>query len=145
MPSDTASDTRDARLLCAILAAQTEALRERIAGSLIFARLTDCADLLATVSSQLPPGSDSATAAARLDQALDDLAFYDAQQRDWARQTADLVARALKLLAAGEADPEQTLSLSRLLGLYVSDDQRRLHAAVLAEHRAARQPDGSRP
>ena len=50
------------------------------------------------------------------------------------RQTADLVAHALKLLAAGNVDPLHTLSLNGLLALYVSDDQRRLHEAVLADH-----------
>jgi hypothetical protein len=115
------------------------ALRERIAGSVNFERLTNCADLLAVLSSQLLPGSTSAAAAAQLGQALDDLAFYDAQQQDWAHQTADLVARALKLLAAAEGDPQQMLTTSRLLGLYVSDDQRKLHSAVLSEHAGGRE------
>jgi hypothetical protein len=143
MPSDTAPFAQDSRLLCAILAAQAAALRERIAGSVMFERLMRCADLLATLASQLPPGSEPSAAAAQLGQALDELAFYDAQQQDWARQTADLVAGALKLLGTAEEDPQQTLSLTRLLGLYVSDDQRQLHAAVLAERTAGQGTDRS--
>jgi hypothetical protein len=141
MPSDTAQFAQDSRLLCAIIAAQATALRERIAGSRMFEGLTRCADLLATLSSQLPPGTDCDATAAQLGQELDHLAFYDAQQQDWARQTADLVARALKRLAMAEADPQQTLSLNRLLELYVSDDQRQLHAAVLAERMAGHETD----
>jgi hypothetical protein len=145
MPSDTAPSARNDRLLCAILAAQTLALRERIAGSVNFARLTHCADLLAVLASQLPPGSASAAAAAQLGQALDDLAFYDAQQQDWAHQTADLLARALNLLAAAEDDPQPMLTPNTLLGLYVSDDQRQLHAAVLSEHAGRRATGGAGP
>ena len=100
----------------------------------MFDRLVSCAELLGTLSSQLPQGGDSAAIAVRLDRALDDLTFHHAQHQDLARQTADLVAHALKLLAAGNVDPLHTLSLNGLLALYVSDDQRRLHEAVLADH-----------
>jgi len=140
MASDTVPFAQESRLLCAILSAQTAALRERIAGSMAFERLMRCADLLAGLAAQLPAGSEPAAAAARLGQALDELAFHDAQQQDWARQTADLVARALNLLAA-EGDPQQTLSPGRLWGFYVSEDQRQLHAAVLAEQAAGREPE----
>jgi len=126
------------RVIFTILAEQLAALRERIAGPGMFERLVSCAELVATLSSQLPPGGECAATAARLDSALDDLAFHHAQHQDLARQTADLVARALTMLAEGAAVPARTLTLSALSALYVSDDQRRLHDAVVAEHAGRR-------
>lgn len=134
MASEIASLGPQSRLVCAILAAQVSALCERIAGGLIVERLLGCGELLAVLATQLTPGSAPAAAAASLDNALDDLAFQHAQQQDLARQTAELVARALRLLAAAEPDELQAFSPGGLLALYVSDEQRRLHAMVLAEH-----------
>jgi hypothetical protein len=119
----------DEKLVCAILAEQVAALRERIAGGGAFERLTHCGELLAGLAAGLDPAGDAAAAAAALDNALDDLAFVQAQQQDLARQTAELVVRALTALS--EADPAP-LSPGGLKSLYVSEEQRRLHEAVLA-------------
>ncbi len=134
MPSDTALSVHESRLVCAILAAQVTALRERIAGPFLFEQMLGCADLLSALSAKLAPGSEAAAAAARLDSALDDLALQHAQHQDLARQTAELVALALKILSTEDPGKPPALSPAGLAALYVSEDQRRLHEAVLAEY-----------
>jgi hypothetical protein len=109
-----------------VLAAQMAELRDQIAGPALFERLTACGELLADLVSHIGPDAQAAAAAAKLDKALDELAFRQAQQQDMARQTADLVMQALKILSA------ETLSLGYLKTLYVSDRQRRLHDEFLA-------------
>jgi hypothetical protein len=120
-------------LVCAILAAQVRALQDGIASPAINQRLLGCADLLAVLSSHLAKDSEAASAAEQLEHALDGLAFQHAQSQDLARQTADLVAQALSLLATAEPAAVRNLSQGGLLALYVNEDQRRLHAAVVTE------------
>ncbi len=127
--------SEEARLICAILAEQVAALCEGIAASAVFNKLTACGDILASLASQLEVGSAASRAAAQLDKAMDDLGFQHAQQQDFAHQTAELVAGALKTLATGEW---RKLSLGGLAALYVSESQRRLHDIVLAERTGRR-------
>jgi hypothetical protein len=109
-----------------VLAEQMAALGEQIGGLVMVERLMACGDLLAVLVSQLDRASPAAATAARLDSALDDLALLQAQEQDIARQTAELVMKALKLRSSA------VLSLAQLKALYVSDQQRRVHEAVVA-------------
>ncbi len=121
----------------AVLAAQADALQARLASPEIFQRLNLCTELLAGLAVRLAPGSECAAAAARLDQTLDDLAFFHAQQLDLARQTADMMARALRMLAGTGSDSSFRLPLHTLAALYISEEQHRLHQAVVAEWQGA--------
>jgi hypothetical protein len=114
------------RLLTMVLAEQMAALGEQIGGLVMVERLMACGDLLAVLVSQLDRASPAAATAARLDSALDDLALLQAQEQDIARQTAELVMKALKLRSSA------VLSLAQLKALCVSDQQRRVHEAVVA-------------
>ena len=123
MSSDVAANER---LVVSVLAEQMAALAEQIAGSGMVGPLVACGDLLSVLVSQIDEHSPAAATAAQLDKALDDLAFRQAQQQDLARQTADLVMRALRMLSS------DALSLDCLKALYVSDQQRRLHEQLVA-------------
>ena len=123
MSSDVAANER---LVVSVLAEQMAALAEQIAGSGMVGPLVACGDLLSVLVSQIDEHSPAAATAAQLDKALDDLAFRQAQQQDLARQTADLVMRALRMLSS------DALSLECLKALYVSDQQRRLHEQLVA-------------
>jgi xanthine/CO dehydrogenase XdhC/CoxF family maturation factor len=142
MPSDAGATAPDSRLIHAILAAQIAALRERIASPEVTERLMGCTEVVALLAWQVSPDSAAATTAAALETALDELVFYHAQHQDLARQTADLVAHALNILATAGADQPPALSLSGLSALYVSEDQRQLHEAVRAEHARRLGPEG---
>jgi hypothetical protein len=123
MSSENAANER---LVTMVLAEQMAALGEQIGDLVVFERLMACAELLTVLVSQIERESPAAATAAELDKALDDLALLQAQQQDLARQTADLVGQALRIVSI------ETLSLGRLNDLYVSDQQRRLHEAVVA-------------
>jgi hypothetical protein len=119
------SHEMSAALVQTILAEQLDALHEHIKGAVLVDRLAGCADQLAALAALLEPGSGAARAAATLETTLDDLAFDHAQQQDLARQTAELVAKALRMFGAGALSPDG------LWALYVSDAQRRLHETLL--------------
>ncbi len=123
MSSENAANER---LVTMVLAEQMAALGEQIGDLVVFERLMACAELLTVLVSQIERESPAAATAAELDKALDDLALLQAQRQDLARQTADLVGQALRIVSI------ETLSLGRLNDLYVSDQQRRLHEAVVA-------------
>jgi hypothetical protein len=135
------------RLLCAVLAAQVAALRERIDGGATVELLWRAGDVLALLAGlpreQAPhgnatdPGFDSRRAAAlgaeaELRRSLDALAFEQAQRHDLARQMADGVVTALQRLASRGSGSDR-LSPADLLDIYVSDDQRRVHEVAIVE------------
>jgi hypothetical protein len=130
------------RLVCAVLAAQVTALRDRIdAGptvsllwqtSDLLTRLARLVEQLASEHPDLPEalGDDCANALlSGLDaiQAIDGLAFEQAQRNDFTCQTVDCVAIALGRLAAADKPPGQRLSVEDLAALYVCEEQRDIH------------------
>jgi hypothetical protein len=125
------------RLVHAVLAAQVNALRDRIESSTVVALLCQAIDALnqltETVTSftRLHSAIDpalKAQCAAALQQAgavgaqLETYAFVQAQQQDIARQMADCISLALHRLATTGLSPGD------LMKLYVTEDQRRIHA-----------------
>jgi hypothetical protein len=106
-------DPDGSRVVCAVLAAQMAALRDRIQAFSAVEQLWQASDRLA----QLPD-----PAAVEIGRGLQDLAFMQAQSQDLVNQTADCVTAALQRLAqASPIGPED------LQALYVCDDQRRVH------------------
>jgi hypothetical protein len=133
------------RLVCAVLAAQVAAVRDRLDTGATVDLLWRTADVLARLSglvlelAQHHPapnaGLDEQCAAAvaaesEISQALDGVAFLQAQRDDLARQMADCIVTALERLAAADTPAGARLSPGDLAALYVCDDQRRVHAAV---------------
>jgi hypothetical protein len=137
------------RLVCAVLAAQVEAIRDRVDTGATVDLLWRTADLLTRLSGLVvelsrrypipdPRLVDQCAAAVRdeseLSQSLDAMVFLHAQGQDIARQMADCVVMALERLAAGEsthgASPAVRLSPDDLAASYVCQDQREVHDAV---------------
>jgi len=141
------------RLVCAVLAAQVAAIRDRVDGDATVDLLWRTADLLTRLSrlvvemSRRDPGADpqldeqctaAVMAEAEISRSLDAMAFVQAQRQDVARQMADCVVMALERLAAVDAaqdappgqPPGARLSPGDLAALYVCEDQRAVHDAV---------------
>ncbi|MDE8345532.1 MAG: hypothetical protein POH28_05060 [Acidocella sp.] len=142
------SATRDAdeRIVCAILAEQVAALRDRMDGGASFELLWRTTALLSWVSGLLNDLSknshninpvlvreniEAIAKIAEIRHGLDELAFSQAQKQDFARQIADCVVTALERMSVAEMQGHDEFSLDDLSKLYVSDDQRRLHESVL--------------
>ncbi|NKE46305.1 hypothetical protein HB662_16075 [Roseomonas frigidaquae] len=127
--SASAAADAEERLACAVLAAQVLALREEF-------RVVALSDQIWTASETLTRLADPAAAvdAATLEQVarmLETHAFLQAQSFDRASQMADTVATGLRALAASERPPGARLAALDLLGLYVCEEQRRVHDAVV--------------
>ena len=129
------------RVVCAVLSAQAADLRDRIDTGATIDLLLRTTDLLSSLSTlvftlshragaadpQLTKQcSDSVAAATEINQVVDNLAFVHAQRQDFARQLADCLVTALDRLAKTGT----RLSPDELAALYVSEDQRQIHAAV---------------
>jgi|GEM_PF-1711746 hypothetical protein len=134
------------RLVCAVLAAQVSALGERIdtgVSAELLWRTTDALTLLSGLvvellrcrSAPVPELSEQCTAAVaagvEIRQSLDTLAFMQAQKQDFARQMVDCIVTAMERLAPGDAGVGARLSPHDLASLYVSEDQRTIHDAVV--------------
>ncbi len=136
----------DERLVCAILAEQVSTLRDRIDAGASFDLLWRTTALLSSLSGSLNELSCNSRDAnpvlvreraeaiaeiAEIRRGLDELAFTQAQKQDFAKQLADCVVTALERMASTERPAEAAFSSDDLFGLYVSDDQRRLHERVV--------------
>jgi hypothetical protein len=140
------------RLVCAILGAQVAAIRDRVDTRVTVDLLWRTADVLTRLSGLVAelarrnPVADpelegqcaaAIAAEAEISRALDSMAFRQAQTQDAARQMADCVVVALERLAASNvadgATSEAKLSYRDLAALYVSDDQREVHDAVIRQ------------
>ena len=137
------------RIVCAILAEQVAALRERMDSTSIFellwrtsALLSWLSGLLGDVSAQSSHAGhpnpvmdrereEAITEIAEIRRALDDLAFLQAQRQDFAKQIADCVVIALERMAVAEMPAGTSFSSADLAALYVSADQRKLHDEVI--------------
>lgn len=134
------------RLVCAILAEQVSTLRDRMDASASFDLLWRTTALLSWLSGLLNDHASNGHHAnpvlvreraeaiaeiAEIRRALDELAFSQAQKQDFARQLADCVVTALERMAIAEMPAGSAFSSHDLADLYVSEDQRRLHADVV--------------
>ena len=130
----------------ALLAAQVALVRDRIesdASSHVgllcqaadtVAQFAALLDRLARHAGALPTELEAARVAAaaadaKLTQALDELAFMQAQRTDLSRQMADGVVRALRGLDAGGA----SLSPEQIAAFFVSQEQHTVHAAAMRD------------
>jgi hypothetical protein len=137
------------RLVCAILGAQVAAIRDRVDTAPTIDLLWRTADVLTRLSGLVTemarrnPVADpelegqcatALAAEAEISRALDSMAFLQAQTQDVARQMADCVVVALQRLAGGDvADGAPRLLSCGLAELYVSEDQREVHDAVVRQ------------
>lgn len=137
------------RIVCAILAEQVAALRERMDATTAFDLLWRTSALLSWLSGLLSDVSahfahsthanpvlereraEAITEIAEIRRALDDLAFLQAQRQDFAKQIADCVVTALERMALAQMPVGTSFSSADLAALYVSDDQRKLHEDVI--------------
>jgi hypothetical protein len=135
------------RLVCAILAEQVAALRDRMDATATFDLLWRTTALLSWLSGLLNDLSrhsahtnpvlereraEAIDEIAEIRRGLDELAFSQAQKQDFARQIADCVVIALERMAVAEMPPGTHFSSLDLADLYVSEQQRDLHAAVVS-------------
>jgi hypothetical protein len=134
------------RLVCAILAEQVSSIRDRMDASTTFDLLWRTTALLSWLSGLMNDLShhstnsnpvldrertEAITEIGEIRRALDELAFFQAQRQDFARQLADCVVTALERMAVAEMPAGTSFSSSDLAALYVSDDQRKLHDEVI--------------
>jgi len=139
------------RMVCAVLAAQVAAIRDRFDADptvQLLWRTTDMISLLSDLLGELAEGRPTTNAtltrrvttavaeAAEISQALDGLALMQAQRDDFGRQMADCVVTALERLASAEAPAGARLSPAELAALYVSEDQRAVHDSVILQFAA---------
>jgi hypothetical protein len=157
------ADTED-RLVCAVLAAQVAALRDHIEGHAAVEMLWHATDVLSLLSGlvgdlvgnasgahtaadvaidpALAARCASAVAAqAEVSRSLEDLAMFQAQHHDLARQMAECVVSGLQSLAAEDG----RLSARELAALYVCEDQRRIHETVARQFGAPKPEDRRKP
>jgi len=135
------------RLVCAILAEQVSTLRDRMDASAAFDQLWRTTALLSWLSGLLNDLSRHSTVTnpilereraeaiaeiAEIRRGLDELAFFEAQRQDFAKQIADCVVTALEKMAVAEMPAGTHFSSTDLAALYVSEDQRKLHDKVLS-------------
>jgi plasmid stabilization system protein ParE len=131
----------DNHLVCAVLAAHMEALRDRIDTTHVVDLLWRSTDVMAALSGWIAetPTDDPSrdrqrtellATAVETQTALDALVFSEAQRQDFARQMADSIMTALDRLAAAPSSGK-SLSPNELTAFYVSEDQHALHAAVM--------------
>jgi alkyl hydroperoxide reductase subunit AhpF len=135
------------KLVCAILAEQVSALRDKMDASATFDLLWRTTALLSWLSGLLNDlsrhsatinpvlereRSEALAEVAEIRRRLDELAFSQAQKQDFSRQIADCVVTALERMAVAEMPAGTSFSSSDLAELYVSDDQRKLHEDVVS-------------
>jgi hypothetical protein len=148
-------------LVCAVLAAQVAALRDRIdtgaAVELLWQTsdvLSQLSGLVAKLAQRCSPADDglneqcdaAVAAESEISRSLESLAFQQAQRNDFTCQTVDCVVSALERLADTSAPVGSRLSASDLVALYVSEDQREVHDATtrqFAIDASSRRADGS--
>ncbi len=133
-------------LVCAILAEQVAALRDRMDASAAFDLLWRTTALLSWLSGLLAENqrhggqsnpvfererAEAIVQVAAIRTELDELAFVQAQRQDFARQIADCIVTALERMAVAEMPRGTSFSSGDLAALYVSEDQRKLHDSVL--------------
>ena len=133
-------------LVCAILAEQVAILRDRMDASEAFdllwqtsALLSWLAGLLADINRESPQSNplqekerrEAITKITVIRHQLDNLAFFQAQRQDFARQIADCVIVALERMSSAQMPEGTRFASADLAALYVSEDQRRLHEDVL--------------
>jgi hypothetical protein len=134
------------RLVCAILAEQVVALRDRMDAGATFdllwrttALLSWLSGLLSDLSRHTPTlnpilereRAEALTEISEIRHKLDELAFSQAQKQDFARQIADCVVTALERMAVAEMPAGTSFSSQDLAQLYISDDQRNLHNEIV--------------
>jgi len=134
------------QLVCAILAEQVSTLRDRMDAAQAFDLLWRTSALLSWVSGLLGDlgrhsghtnpvqereRTEALTEIAEIRRALDELAFFQAQRQDFAKQIADCVVTALERMAVAQMPAGMHFSSSDLADLYVSAEQRQLHEAVV--------------
>jgi hypothetical protein len=132
-------------LVCAVLAAQVAALRDRIDTGAMVELLWQTSDALSQLSglvaklAQRCSFSDdglkkqcaaAVAAEGEIRRSLESLAFQQAQRNDFTCQTVDCVVSALERLADIGAPVGNRLSVNDLAALYVSEDQRDVHDAT---------------
>jgi hypothetical protein len=135
-------------LVCAVLAAQVAALRDRIDTGATVELLWQTSDLLSQLSGLvtklarrcsphddgLNEQCDAAVAAeSEISRSLESLAFQQAQRNDFTCQTVDCVVSALNRLADPRAPVGSRLSAGDLAAFYVSEDQRDVHDAAIRQ------------
>ena len=132
------------RQICAILAAQVAALRERVASGVDVELLWRTMDVLSVISELLcawgpaqtaqDVGTSKAIAAAiaaadEVTLTLEAVALQQSQTHDLASQMAECVQNALQRLAMPMGN-EPRMSAADLVSTYVCDEQRLIHATV---------------
>jgi hypothetical protein len=147
----TVSESNE-QLVCAILAEQVAALRDRMDAAQAFDLLWRTSALLSWVSGLLGDlarhsshanpvlereRQEAVTEISEIRRALDELAFLQAQRQDFAKQIADCVVTALERMAVAQMPAGTHFSSADLASLYVSAEQRQLHDAVLRKAQAA--------
>jgi len=133
-------------LVHAVLAAQVAELRNRVDSGAMVELLWRTSDVLAELSglvaelagrchhsnAELHSKCNAAVEVeVDLRQSLESLAFEQAQRNDFICQTVDCVVTALERLAAADVRESPRLSPNDLAALYVSEDQRKVHHAVV--------------
>jgi hypothetical protein len=117
----TAHQGGEQRLVCAVLAAQVAALRDGMHTHSAVEALWQASDALSQLAGRAPP--DCLAALEQVRGRLEDLAFGQVQSADCLSQRAECVVTALRILASAGA----RLPPGKLLALYVTEDQRRVH------------------
>ena len=139
----SATEAND-NVVCAVLAAQVAELRNRIDSCATVELLWRTSDVLSQLSglvlelakrghdSELNEQCKAAVAAeGEISRMLENLAFEQAQRNDFTCQTVDCVVTALERLAVTDAAGGNRLSADDLAALYVSEEQRKVHDAVI--------------
>lgn len=134
------------RLVCAVLAAQVAALRDRTDIDALLEVVWQATDTLASLSGLVTSLASRETAlegslfdlssravadAGAVRASLEALAFLESQRHDFGRQVADCVVIALERLAMMGAPPGDPLTAAALAELYVCEEQRQVHAAAI--------------
>jgi len=131
-------------IVCAVLAAQVAELRNRIDSCATVELLWRTSDVLSQLSGLVlelaKRGHDSGlneqcvaavAAEGEISRLLENQAFEQAQRNDFICQTVDCVVTALERLAVTDATGSNRLSADDLAALYVSEEQRKVHDAVI--------------
>ena len=134
------------RLICAILAAQMTALRDRMDSGVpekLLWGTVDAIGLLSTLVKELAArtaASDTEltarceaalSTASEISRSLEDQAFHQAQTHDLTCQIASSVTTALSRLSDAQGSPGPGFTQSDLTALYVTEDQRRVHETTV--------------
>lgn len=153
-----ASPDRSERLVCAVLAAQVAAIRDRIDNGFTVELLWRTVDLISELSglvhelSQHGIAGDSGRIArcssvlaveTEISRTLEDVVFQQTQHQDGTRQMVECVMTVLEQMAAEDPEGGSVPSPSDIAALYVSEEQQRVHDAVA--QRFGADPSGKKP